>query len=482
MNQNGKVESSIQLTRLKKDGLNRLAEERDVLFPFFHVKRVLHLGLTWKTSTTIKRLTPTGLPVVVSIPLIKGESVTTSGIHIENGNAIINMDSETDEVYWHSNLEMASEIRLTAPQSVSWTETWMLDASPVWHCEISGINVIHHQDIQRLYRPQWQPWPGEEVIIKISRPKAVSGRMVTIDKADLILTPGKRFNKAELTLKIRTSLGGQQEIVLPDDADLQLVKIDNKSRPIRQKGNKVIIPLHPGSQNLYIQWHQLTQSLVLFKSPLVIIGNEVVNADVTINMPENRWLLFTCGPRLGPAVLFWSYLVIVIIAAFALGKFTLTPLKTYSWLLLSLGLTQVSPLVALLIAGWLIALGLRKKYMPPDNWFYFNAVQLILVIWTMAALCGLYTAIEKGLLGIPDMQISGNFSTSLHLHWTQDRIDSVMPQPMVLSLPQFIYHLLMLIWALWLAFALLKWLKWGWQSFSEGQIWKKISWRRKKPA
>jgi hypothetical protein len=31
----------------------------------------------------------------------------------------------------------------------------------------------------------------------------------------------------------------------------------------------------------------------------------------------------------------------------------------------------------------------------------------------------------------------------------------------------------MLVWALWLAFALLKWLQWGWQSFSAGGYWKR---------
>jgi hypothetical protein len=32
----------------------------------------------------------------------------------------------------------------------------------------------------------------------------------------------------------------------------------------------------------------------------------------------------------------------------------------------------------------------------------------------------------------------------------------------------------MLIWALWLALSLLKWLKWGWESFSKGGLWKKL--------
>ena len=368
--------------------------------------------------------------------------------------AIINLASDGKEIYFSSNLEIAPEILLSAPESVPWTETWILDASPIWHCDLSGIPVIHHQDEQGHWRPEWKPWPGENVIVNISRPKPVPGKMVTIDSANLILIPGTRFTKAELIIKIRTSRGGQQQILLPDGAKLQLVKIDSKSQPVKQDGQKVVVPLHPGNQKIYLQWRQLTKSTVLLKCPIVNIGNKAVNAKVTFNMPRNRWILWTAGPRLGPAVLFWSYLLVVIMAAFILGRISLTPLKTFQWLLLGLGLTQVPPWTAIMIVGWLFALGFRKKHIPPDNWFFFNGIQLILGVWTLSALYGLYIAIEQGLLGIPDMQISGNNSNNFHLHWTQDRIDSILPRPYVLSLPQLCYHILMLCWAIWLAFAL----------------------------
>jgi hypothetical protein len=33
------------------------------------------------------------------------------------------------------------------------------------------------------------------------------------------------------------------------------------------------------------------------------------------------------------------------------------------------------------------------------------------------------------------------------------------------------YRIVMLLWALWLAWNMLDWLKWGWNSFSNGKIW-----------
>ena len=58
--------------------------------------------------------------------------------------------------------------------------------------------------------------------------------------------------------------------------------------------------------------------------------------------------MLAAGPRLGPAVLFWSYFVVIILAGPGLGRIPWTPLKTRHWLLLGLGLTQVHPLAAIM--------------------------------------------------------------------------------------------------------------------------------------
>ncbi|MGD9305122.1 MAG: hypothetical protein PVF79_12715 [Desulfobacterales bacterium] len=475
---NGTVDAGIQLIRRHLDKTKQSSLGDVSLPPFLNIERVFHLGLNWQISTTIKRLTPPGIPIVISLPLLKGESVTASGIQVENGKAIVNMEAQALQLRIKSVLEMAPEIRLRAPQSVTWTETWILDASPIWHCDLSGIPVVHHQDQQGHWRPNWRPWPGEQVVIAVSRPQAIPGKQVTIDKAQLDWTPGRRLNKAGLDLAVRTSRGGQHTVTLPRDAKLQVVKINNESQPIRQTDRNVTIPLLPGNQKIYLEWHQPAGGFLRLKGPRVAIGEQAVNAGVSFHMPRNQWILWTSGPPLGPAVLFWTYLLVVILAAIGLGRIKLTPLKTRHWLLLSLGLTQVSPIMAIVIVGWLLVLGVRGKYTPPDKWLSFNFAQLVLVIWTLVALFGLYLAVERGLLGIPNMQIAGNGSSNLHLHWTQDRIGELLPQPGVMVLPQWVFHLLMLFWSLWLAFALLRWLKWGWQCYIVGGIWKK--WKRRK--
>jgi hypothetical protein len=136
--------------------------------------------------------------------------------------------------------------------------------------------------------------------------------------------------------------------------------------------------------------------------------------------------------------------------------------------------------MALIIIGWLLALGLRDRRPMPDHWLGFNALQMGLIILTLLALISLFAAVKAGLISHPDMQIEGNNSNSWTLNWKQDRIAGHLPQPWVLSLPLWIYRALMLVWSLWLAHALLGWLKWGWHCFAKNGAWKKAPPREKK--
>ena len=51
----------------------------------------------------------------------------------------------------------------------------------------------------------------------------------------------------------------------------------------------------------------------------------------------------------------------------------------------------------------------------------------------------------------------------------------------MISAPRLVYRLAMLAWALWLALALLRWLRWGWESFTTGGGWRPWIWFPRKP-
>ena len=70
--------------------------------------------------------------------------------------------------------------------------------------------------------------------------------------------------------------------------------------------------------------------------------------------------------------------------------------------------------------------------------------------------------------------VAGNGSGNYILNWYQDISETVLPRARVFSVPIFIYRLFILVWALWLAFAIVKWLRWAWECFSSGGLWQPV--------
>ncbi len=110
----------------------------------------------------------------------------------------------------------------------------------------------------------------------------------------------------------------------------------------------------------------------------------------------------------------------------------------------------------------------------------FDAMQVLLALWTVVALALLVWAVQQGLLGLPDMQIRGNGSSGHLLRWYHDRNSKEIPTAWMLSVPLYTYRLAMLAWALWLARALVAWLRWGWQCYAAGELWRPV--RRPTPS
>jgi len=454
--------------------------------PFVLVERFLSLGLSPRVDTRVSRVTPLGSAVVLEVPLIPGESVATPDVRVQGGKALVSMGPQVSEVSWHSILDQTTSLVLRAPEAVAWTEIWRLDASPIWHVGVEGIPVVHRPAEASPRLREWHPWPGEGVTISIARPAAVPGPTLTVDQAVLETTPGLRARDTTVTLEMRTSRGGQHALTLPEGAELQSVSINGRTQPIRQEQRVVTLPLVPGTQTVALTWREKTAMATALASPELALGVPSVNLETRIAMPADRWTLFVGGARLGPAVLFWPLVVVVALAAVALGRSRLTPLGARHWFLLGVGLTQAPLHVAAIVAGWLLALGWRKERGGTLGDRGFDLLQGLLALWTLLALHGLFAAIQHGLLGLPDMQITGNGSTAALLRWYHDRAGATLPRTWVVSVPLMVYRLVMLAWALWIAWAILWWFRWGWACFSEGGRWRPVRvgwhWRRPAPA
>ncbi|MHB8790297.1 MAG: hypothetical protein ACYDBT_10500 [Desulfobulbaceae bacterium] len=479
--ENGMPDNQLQFKRLvaEEETKNQILET-GILPPFLRIERTLRLGLTWQIETTVARLSPPGSAVVFSYPLLPGESIVTEGIKVENNQAQLNMDARQTSLQWESVLARTDSITLSHPATTLWTELWQVDVSPIFHLETEGIPVILHQQGSRWY-PTWHPWPGEEVRLSVTRPVGVEGQTITIDKSQMETRPGRRATDTTLQLSVRSSQGAQHTITLPDAAQLQEVAINGQVQPIRQEGRQVTLPLKPGLQEISLQWRAPAGIATWHRTPAVDLNMDSVNSHIDLHLPRNRWPLFVGGPLMGPAVLFWSTVIILLLVSFGLARSGRTPLRFHQWFLLGIGMSQSNIAAGLLVAGWLIALDLRGRVRPDLDRTTFNLMQAGLCLLTLLALGSLIAAISMGLLGHPDMNIVGNGSNSEMLRWYQDHSSGELPAAWVLSIPMLAYRLAMLAWALWISFSLLNFLKLGWNNFTQPVVWHKIP-RKPKPA
>lgn len=481
----GRLDKQLSLKRIASatgDAEGKVRDRNSIEIPaFVRVERRLHMGLKWTVSTRIIRLSPE-TAIALDIPLIPGEQVTTAGLQIKDRQLRINMGPEQQSFSFQSSMNPVDTLRLNAAKTTSWTEVWFLDVSPIWHVTAKGPPEINQTNPAGKRYPEYHPYPGETLDLTISRPAGIPGPSMTVTSSKRVIKPGIRTTETSLFLSLNASRGLQHSITLPPGIELQRTIIDGKELSLQLEGSKLRLPLLPGKQDIEIGWrspHGVATRKLLTET--VDIGLPSVNASIELNVPSSRWILFTGGPRIGPAVLFWGELLVIILIAIFLGQVALTPLGTLSWLLLSIGLSQVPIPVAAIVVAWLLLLGLRKKRGHEiKSATSFNFLQVALVFLSILAMAALFYAIQQGLLGHPDMQIGGNGSSGHILRWYQDRAVSQLPNAWVISVPLLAYRISMLLWALWLAMALLGWIRWGWQCFSEGTVWKKPPPRPKK--
>ena len=363
-------------------------------------------------------------------------------------------------------MSIVPELKLTTSENDLWIERWHLTNSPVWNVGLSGLAPIFEQGTAQLV-PVWHPWPGESVSLNFSRPQAVAGETATISKVNHTISLGDRRRTSTLSFTAECSLGQDFPITLPAGADITSVRFNDSNVPARMDDGKLMIALKPGSQQVEIKWTQNLELGFVSQANAVQFPVEVSNIRTRIDVPEDRWTLWANGPLQGPAVRFWVVLSCSLLIALILARLPHSPLRTMEWLLLAIGLTQIHMLGALFIAGWFFLLAWRGRN-GQISWpgYGFNGMQLGLVAATVVMI-GLFIAvISKGLLGDPDMFIRGNGSSLYTLNWYQPSTEGTLPQILCVTVSIWVYRFLMLLWALWLAFSLIRWMKWAWQQFS----------------
>lgn len=478
---NGQVPGrSLQLTRENQGSQSENSSAQllpDAAPPFLRVTRTLVLGLDWQVHTVVERLAPAHGAISIPVTLLPGEAVLTPGVEVIDGKVQVVMNPVAPAFVWTSSLKQTNMLDLMATKPAAWVERWQFSIGPMWHVAFSGLNPIK-QDMQGGEFPSWQPWPGEVLNLAISRPEAISGNTRTIESAVLDYRPGARSADATLSLQVRSSQGSELPLALPPASQLQRVLIDGveQANPLQNNAGDDIalnIPLRPGSQRIDVSWRQAKNIDWRTTTPQPAIDEPLTNIELKMQLPENRWLLAVGGPAMGPALLIWGVLLVIVLVAVVLGRSRIAPVATWQWILLGIGMSTVNSWGSILVVLWFVTMSRRRVLdLAQLRRTDFHLIQVALVLLTALALGILVGTIPRSLLSSPDMQVVGNQSTTSQLIWYQDRMALGLPTAWAISLPMWVYRAVMLMWSLWLVFSLLGWGRWGWQSFTAGELWR----------
>ena len=438
--------------------------------PYVKLTRSIAIALDSRVNNVVTRISPAQGGFTVDLPLLPGEHVGNPGLKVQNGHVQVTFAPGQAEAGWSSTLDPGSALALHAPSLRERAEVWRIASAPLLHLAFSGVPESVGDNDAHVFRPL----PGETLQVHVTRPAAVPGDSVAFDRVALDVARGEHALESTLTLTTRSTRGGEQVIDLPRDAHVLGAQRDGQSLELNASDGHVALPVQPGTQTFVLRFREASALGMLSRTPAVTLGAHAANIRASVALPHDRWVLWTWGPQAGPAVLYWSQLAVLLLAAIALARFAPTPLRWWQWLLLGLGFSTFAWSAYVVVVAWLIVLGLRARSerMLTLTHTPFNTLQILIAVLTAIALLCLIASVPQGLLGQPDMRIAGGNSGAWSLHWFTDQSGGALPVAGAFTLPIWCYKLAMLAWALWLANALIGWLRWGFHAWMRGGYWK----------
>ncbi len=485
LKENGSVDNSLFLTKKAEKLLDSddISSDISTVFAnYLQVERKISTGFKWDIKTIVKPMFygKREKNIFAAIPLLNNELVKTSGLKIKDNKVLIELSPQKESIEWESSLPTGDTIDLFLELDAAWSEVWSIKAHSFWDYSYEGLDAVCFDNLKGTY---WYPRQGDRLKISLKKLKAAPGRSFTIDsvRADYFLK--EAYNEYIIKLKIRTSKGRQFEITQPENTILKQIKINNKKLSVTENIKKIKIPLLPGVNSVEILFNEskiwddswITKYILPGKKqiPQINFNSELSNIDIFIHMPKNIWVLFTNGPKLGPGVLFWSYIVIIFFISIILSKNKNSPLKAYQWMLLLTGTAALSVICAVFAALWFLAVNMKKQK-PAETPLVYNFIQIVLIVCGFFVLTIFYHAVSSGLTGIPEMHVAGNGSYSMLLCWTADRAKNMIPAASVTTYPALTYRIFVLIWSLWLVKSTVKWIRWAADILKKDGGWRKI--------
>ncbi|NVJ59960.1 MAG: hypothetical protein HWE27_06190 [Gammaproteobacteria bacterium] len=431
--------------------------------PLVKVIRHLWFDTQWRVETSVQRIAPQSGEINLKIPLLPFERSFSSNAQIKEGEVSIQIPRGESQVSLGSSMAQQSKLQLEGTKREDIVEEWRFTVAHQWRVEADGLNPVWPESFypNDIWSFRYLPRAGESLQLNIQSPKSIEGASLAFDKVDLNIVPGLFQRTINLELNYRSSRGGQSTIQIGEGEQL-VAKIDGQNAFLQIQDGAIDYTTLPGSHKIELQWVQSEPIGVFSSAPTIDIKAPSSNVGVHWQVPRDRWVIWASGPTIGPAIIYWGELLAFLLLAVILWRTKVLPIPASHWLILGLGLSMQSWWLLVVFSAWLIALELHHRKSSQLGETTYNVVKVFLSLFSGLILLILLITIPFSLLSRPDMGIQGNQSSGYVLNWYADQAAGLLPDISVISLPTWCYKLLMLVWALWLAFMLVRWVKWAW--------------------
>jgi len=450
--------------------------QQDAAAPFVEIRRHIRFDLDWQVSTEVTRLAPVIGGFTVKVALLPGESILEGGYQADGGFVEVVFGPTDEDRQWNGVLKRESPLTLQAAQSGDQMQRWFIESTNLWHVSHEGLTPVLDEDVNGV---SFRPRNGEELVLTATPTEPLPGNTSTVESVRHHITPGDRLATHQLDLGLRASQGGNYLLTLPEGTNSVVsVVIDGNEAPIPLKDNQLALPVLPGSTSYVIGWTSEETVGVRYTATPPVFAGATSNITSEVQFPENRWVLLLGGPTMGPAMLFWGVMIVVLVLAAGIARIPGIALTRTDALLLAAGLALCNLEATLLVAVWLLLLAVRPRWLESiTSAASKNLVQILTGFVTVITVLVLIASVPDALLSSPDMHIEGNDSGSHFYRWFTDQAGEMPPAPWVISLPMWVYRAAMLGWSLWLAFALIRWVRAAWEGFKSPEAW----YERQKP-
>lgn len=461
----GDAPSSVHLIRsAKADADGKPDTTVAELAPLAHVSRTLRLKRDWTVETVVERASEAPGALALSIPLLTGER-PLGNVSADSGQARVVLASGVDRISWISRIPASERIRLAAPRTGLWTETWSVESSTRWHVQAAGVPRV------RSETNKWMPLPGETLSVVVASPKTLEGPVMAVQSASIRCESGRDLVQCTLHANVVSGIGGDIFATLPSDAKIRSIAVDNMERPQQPtRDGRQRIELSPGTHWIDIQWTAPPGGRLLVRSPEATLSAGGANFRASLESTDDTWIVALGGPGEGPGILWWGMVAAMGILAWILSRIPGQPLRFVDWFLLFLGTSTVFRFGGLPFVVWVGVMAWRDRFDPLSvkSW-QFRALQTGIAGLAVVSFLFLLAMVPVGLLGRPEMLVEGPFGDRT---WFVDRSGGEFPRPWLFVLPRWLWKALLLAWSLWMVRALLSWAKWGWSAFIKNGAWR----------